>query len=130
MENIMNLSEEERLNIRLCFLCQKRKKNYGKLDKLRNATADGILAVQKAAGEREENGGITITSRRVNLYLNHNSNINISSLKWHKNCYSNFASQSKVDRLLPVVKETVMNENSNIDRCYKGITRSKVNVFN
>ena len=54
----------------------------------------------------------------------------MSSVKYHANCYKDFTSQHKIDRLLPEIKETVINENSHIERPYKGITRSKINTFN
>ena len=131
METILNLSEEARLNISLCFFCQKRKKSNGKQVPLRNAsdTGTGISTIKDAARQREEHGEITIIIKRVHKYLNDDTQVNISSLKWHKDCYFYFTSQQKIDRLISEKKELDINENANNDHPYKGITRSKVDSF-
>ena len=130
MEPMMNLSEEKIVNISLCILCQKRKKQNNIFVKLVLTKGDGITRLQNAARKREEYGEINSTIRRIKSCLVNDSHINLSLVKYHSNCYKAFVSQEKIDRLLPVIKETVINENSHIERPYKVITRSKINTFN
>ena len=85
MDNIMNLTEELReIDIRLCFICQKRKVIKQKNIALSKVTREGILQLKSAAEKRKEHGEICDISKRIAVYLQNDSEINISSLKWHR----------------------------------------------
>ena len=130
MDNIMNLTEELReINISLCFICQKRKRNGCKDIALQKATTEGILQVKNAAEKRTELGETSDICKRIDKYLQNDSEINISLMKWHKSCYGNFTQKSKIDRLIKEKTEEVINKESDIAAPYGGTTRSRVSAL-
>ena len=131
MDNIVNLTEELReLDIKLCFICQKRKKDKNrKYISLSNLNGEGISKLINAAEKRKEHGDISDISKRIAVYLQNDSEIDISLLKYHRCCYGNFTQPSKIDRLIKEKSEKVNDKKSDIATPYGGTTRSKVSAL-
>ena len=74
-------------------------KKTRKKDELRRATDDGRKRVQNAMNERErlgDRGSIMITDQLKKLSA---EDWETKTLMWHRNCYTNFASVSRLERL-------------------------------
>lgn len=78
-----------------CLICQEGGRRG---EKLSQATDDGKMKVQNAAAERtrlKDRTSLSILNRLKNMSEEDWS----SELKWHKTCYINFASESRLSRL-------------------------------
>ena len=78
-----------------CLICQE---GGSRGEKLSQATDDGKMKVQNAAAERtrlKDCTSLSILNRLKNMSEEDWS----SELKWHKMCYINFASESRLSRL-------------------------------
>ena len=78
-----------------CLICQE---GGSRGEKLSQATDDGKMKVQNAAAERtrlKDRTSLSILNRLKNMSEEDWS----SELKWHKTCYINFASESRLSRL-------------------------------
>ena len=78
-----------------CLICQE---GGSRGEKMNQATEDGKMKVQNAAAERTQLKDRTLLSI-LNRLKNMSEEDWSSELKWHKTCYINFASESRLSRL-------------------------------
>ena len=91
----LNRQRDKGVNFSRCLFCQENKKK----DELRRATDDGRKRVQNAMNERErlgDRGSIMITDQLKKLSA---EDWETKTLMWRRNCYTNFASVSRLERL-------------------------------
>ena len=131
MNPIFNVRKTVNFDPKLCFICQKRRRNGGKQASLATANENSIDKLIKAAEQRKNLGEINDIFDRIDTYLKNGSTITV---KWHTiHCYGPFTQSEKIQRLaVPVASEKPDNSQikETINLEYEGtITRSKIPSF-
>ena len=95
MDTVLTLKRPLEVNLRLCIFCQKRSKSK---DDLREATDYSKNVVHEATTKRKklrDGANREVIDRLEDLF---ESNKDVS-IVWHGNCYAQYTSKEKIQRL-------------------------------